>query len=87
MNKTFAHILGAATLSLISFSLSPLAAQQASQAPPAAKSYEYTVIPVSAVDGGATLNRFAEKGWEPVSPGGGEGMGAGSFPALLRSTK
>lgn len=49
--------------------------------------YEYKIITASWLGNNEPLNQFVEQGWEPISVGGSEGMGAGNTAVLLRRAK
>lgn len=69
-----------------------LAGCDQSQAQPAESvknppSYKYTIIRVATMGDDSVLDNYVEKGWEPISIGGGEGMGSGQTAVLLRRLK
>ncbi len=54
---------------------------------PAASSFKYTIIRVPTMGENTVLDNYVNQGWEPISIGGGEGMGAGQTSVLLRKPK
>lgn len=63
--------------------------QAATAVPDAKPPFEYTVITTSSLGPGHTesMDALVIKGWEPISIGGGEGLGAGQVSVLLRRAK
>lgn len=62
---------------------------QSTPAPQAKPPFEYTVITTSTLGPGYTesMDAFVNKGWEPISIGGNEGLGSGQVSVLMRRAK
>jgi hypothetical protein len=59
----------------------------ATAAPEQMPTYTYKIIRVTTIGGNTFLDSMVEKGWEPISLGGGEGLGHGQTAVLLRKEK